>query len=729
MKREPLCIVLAFSWFAAPNAPAAVLYVDANSASPTPPFTNWSTAATNIQDAVDAAVAGDQILVTNGIYQFGGKAVFGTMTNRVAVDKPVALQGVNGPLLTIIQGYQVPGSTNGDGAIRCVYLANGASLAGFTLTNGATRAAGDVLHEQDGGGLWCESTAEVVSNCVLIGNSAFRAGGGAEGGMLDGCTVQGNSADSGGGADRATLNNCVVTGNSAAAGLYGVGGGTSDSILDNCVLARNSASDSGGGAYYGRLTNCVLRFNSARYGGGAAYSDLLVNCVLTNNSALDFYNGIGGGVFGRSGLDPTRLINCTVRNNTAAYGGGVCSGTLTNCTLEGNYAYQSGGGAAGGRMDNCMITGNRAGYGGGVHTSVFGEISRLNNCTLTDNLAYRDGGGALEGTLSNCVLMRNSARDGEGGGACGAVLNNCTFEDNSAYSGGGASGGTFNNCRFRRNSASFGGGVNNGILTNCTLTANSATNYSPGAFGYGGGAASSSLNNCTLAGNSANQAGGGTYYSSLTNCIIYYNQGGNCGGTFSLDHCCAIPAGGTGNFTNAPVFVDTNGWANLRLQSNSPCINAGTNVLAAGSTDLDGRPRIQDGTVDLGAYEFQPAASGEFIGWLSQFALPTDGSADYVDSDGDGLNNWQEWIACTVPTDASSALRLLTPTADSSGITVSWQSVTNRTYLVERNSNLGAQPPFSLLASNLIGQAGTTSFTDTNSVGPGPFFYRVGVQQ
>ena len=132
-----------------------------------------------IQDAVDAAVAGDEILVTNGIYATGGRAVYGTMTNRVAVDKPVTVRSVNGPEVTVIQGYQVPDTTNGDGAIRCVYLANGASAERVHADQrGDARFAAIEQREQSGGGVWCESTNAVVTNCTLTGNSAASTAAG-----------------------------------------------------------------------------------------------------------------------------------------------------------------------------------------------------------------------------------------------------------------------------------------------------------------------------------------------------------------------------------------------------------------------------------------------------------------------------------------------------------------------------------------------------------------------
>jgi hypothetical protein len=95
---------------------AATRYVSLGSTNPTPPYTNWATAATNIQDAVNVAAANDAVLVTNGVYP-----------GNVSVTKPLTLRSVNGPQFTII---------NGGGNNQCVFLNQGGSLTGFTLTNG-----------------------------------------------------------------------------------------------------------------------------------------------------------------------------------------------------------------------------------------------------------------------------------------------------------------------------------------------------------------------------------------------------------------------------------------------------------------------------------------------------------------------------------------------------------------------------------------------------------------
>jgi hypothetical protein len=58
---------------------------------------------------------------------------------------------------------------------------------------------------------------------------------------------------------------------------------------------------------------------------------------------------------------------------------------------------------------------------------------------------------------------------------------------------------------------------------------------------------------------------------------------------------------------------------------------------------------------------------------------------------------------------------------------LTWQSVPGVNYFLECCTNLSAPPRFAPLATNLPGQAGTTTFTDTNAIGAGPFFYRIGV--
>ncbi len=108
-------------------------------------------------------------------------------------------------------------------------------------------------------------------------------------------------------------------------------------------------------------------------------------------------------------------------------------------------------------------------------------------------------------------------------------------------------------------------------------------------------------------GNSAYYNGGGATWNYgeccdgpvaiLNNCIVYYNTAriGPNHDQAILHYSCTtpLPANGAGNITNAPLFLNQAA-GNLRLQSNSPCTNAGLNAYARGS-DLDGRIRILGG--------------------------------------------------------------------------------------------------------------------------------------
>ena len=308
---------------------ATVFYVDANSATPAPPFANWASASATIQDAVDAAADGDLILVTNGVYQTGGRVVYGALTNRVVINKAVTVQSVNGPAVTIIQGNPVTDDT----AIRCAYLTNNAVLSGFTLTQGATRSNGDGTQEQSGGGVWCESASAVLSNCVLNANLAVGAGGGVYSGTLNGCIVSSNSvgqywSGGGGGASSATLNNCLIYGNSAG---Y-AGGGADSSTLMNCTVVFNGAYG-GGGVNACLVYNCIVYYNSAGYYGNNFTSGELDYCCTTPDPSIPdgYHTGFDGYVGTNNIVADPLFVDMT--------GGNFHLQTDSPCVNAGNDSY------------------------------------------------------------------------------------------------------------------------------------------------------------------------------------------------------------------------------------------------------------------------------------------------------------------------------------------------------------------------------------------------------
>jgi hypothetical protein len=70
---------------------------------------------------------------------------------------------------------------------------------------------------------------------------------------------------------------------------------------------------------------------------------------------------------------------------------------------------------------------------------------------------------------------------------------------------------------------------------------------------------------------------------------------------------------------------------------------------------------------------------------------------------------------------------MLRLTTDPDGTLVTWESVVGQSYLLERATN--SADSFSLLQSNILGQPGTTTFTDTTATNGEAFLYRVGVPE
>jgi sugar lactone lactonase YvrE len=97
-----------------------------------------------------------------------------------------------------------------------------------------------------------------------------------------------------------------------------------------------------------------------------------------------------------------------------------------------------------------------------------------------------------------------------------------------------------------------------------------------------------------------------------------------------------------------------------------------------------------------------------------------------ADADGDGANNWQEYIAGTDPTDPKSVLLAFTDQAaaqQSQECVVRWPSVAGKRYLIERSSTLYG--PNWIPVSTNTGSGADMEFRD--SIGGDVRFYRVQV--
>lgn len=300
-------------------------------------------------------------------------------------------------------------------------------------------------------------------------------------------------------------------------------------------------------------------------------------------------DGIGGGI--RLSAGAATIRNCVFTDNFASFGGGAVSCYKCEATFS-----------------DCFFNQNRAGAGGALY--LYGDVGNrrtqvvtVRNCMFVVNVAAR--GGALATwwgdptTFARCTIMGNTATGMgpfQGGGgiyndATRLSMFNCVFHANGSSDFGGALNAKF---------------VPSPQLVNCTFVNNRA-GQNKGEAIHAWNAAQVSLSNCIVTGTqpkllSTDQAGIAAKYS----CV----RGG---------------PDGEGNIDRNPLFV--NPQSDFRLQSTSPCINSGNDLLARQDTadlnangdkseripfDLYGRPRFQE-RIDMGAIEFQATDASALI--------------------------------------------------------------------------------------------------------------------
>jgi hypothetical protein len=367
-----------------------------------------------IQDAIDAAVDGDEILIAPGTYNQGF-----IMTLS---DKAITLRGSGGAAVTILEG-PLP-------TIEIIQLVNVEAdtiIDGLTFTNAGFFPNDGVVELAVAG--------PTIQNCIFSDNTASAIGGNAVAGLtISNCQFNNNDAQQFGGAidvsgAGATVTGCTFTNNSTTSGGGAVAVAGGPWMFSGCTFEGNTTT-----------------VDNDTYGGGAVYlepsSDAVFDaCSFTGNMTVD----TGGAIDATDGANLV-LTNCNLTGNTAAADGGAVRAmsagavTITDCTFDGNESTGGDGGAAWMQATTASLAGtpfttNTAGNGGGL---VLNGGDAL-DCTFDGNMAAGNGGGLLAeagaSTVTNCFAS-NNAGGGSGGGmyiaaSAAATLVDCTFCQNT----------------------------------------------------------------------------------------------------------------------------------------------------------------------------------------------------------------------------------------------------------------------------------------------------------
>lgn len=633
-----------------PEPAETVWYVDAEHGDDENTGRSWDDALRTIQNAADRSVAGNTVLVTNGVYE-----------PFTAMNLDIVIRSVEGAEKTIVDG----GGTN-----RCAYLGvetndvMKTTLVGFTLRNGRNDHGAGVR-----GG--------ILEACIVTGNYAgkdddpsFRGyGGGLQCSIAFRCIVSNNvSSAGGGGAMNSRLEDCLIADNLAnniVAATTGGGLGSCDAvrctIVDNRAVYGSSSKPGGGGCDYCTLESCIVY--------GNAYTSGVANDI---NISTATYSCFGSTVSGTGNIVADPLFVDAANGDYRLQAGSPCidAGQLTNeakmgTDLEGHPRWIGVGTDMGcyewathyvaTTQYVAQATGNDANDGLSWETAKATIQNAIDWAADGDEIVVADGVYAEESSNNGSILNQKNAHlrirsvngpeaaiiDGQGVRRCVQMatrnptepLNSYAYEKRSDYGilegftlrngyspvgGAAAVAVTLKNCILTKNTSGTGGAAYGTRMENCLIVGNANWNSnhneeSPSA------ATSGSLLNCTIVANTNKTSLGACAVRNctVTNCIIVGNIVVDSPVENEVDASCMVgyscldtETAGTSNIVASAedLFFDA-AKGDFRVRAVAPCVDAGDTSRAAGATDLAGNPRVAHAAVDMGCYEYGAPAT------------------------------------------------------------------------------------------------------------------------